>query len=166
MIARMNAMNQSMQMMQMMPGIGSFMSEYYLTSYDGREWKRHIHLPSPFRYGELVVDRRGHKWVSLIQLGDIVRICGVGCYDGEKWTIFDKAAGLLSDAVHALFADSRGSVWVSHGWGDLDRWDGAGWEQLPGGQDGRGKQDLGRCIQDRQGRLWFPSREGVAVYTP
>ena len=149
---------------------GSFLCDYSLISYDGREWKKRASIPSPFRFGELVVDRQGHKWVSLFQLGDLVMSSGVARLDGERdggeWTVFNKDTGLLSDYVMALSADSQGNVWLSHPMGDLCRWDGSRWVQFPGGQDGRGDKDLGRCIEDHQGRLWFPSRSGAVVYTP
>jgi streptogramin lyase len=57
-------------------------------------------------------------------------------------------------------------VWVSQAFGDLSRWDGVGWTHFPAGADGRAGQDLGRCVEDRQGRLWFPSRAGAVVFTP
>jgi ligand-binding sensor domain-containing protein len=112
----------------------------------------------------LVVDRRGDKWVSLVTLGDIVMGGGVGRFDGQEWTVYNKSTGLPSDYVAALSTDSRGNVWVCTMMGDLSRWDGSGWPYLPGRQGGRGDQDLGRCAEDRQGQLWFPSKAGVLVY--
>jgi len=148
----------------MIPGMGSFMYDYCLTTYDGQEWKKQTDLPGAFRFGELVVDRRGDKWVSLVTLGDIVMGGGVGRFDGQEWTVYNKSTGLPSDYVAALSTDSRGNVWVSTMMGDLSRWDGSGWTYLPGRQGGRGDQDLGRCAEDRQGQLWFPSKAGVLVY--
>ena len=152
------------------PGMGSFCCEYKLVGYDGHQWEKRASVPSGFRYGELVIDRRGHKWVSLLLLGDIVLGGGVARLDREgddgEWTVFNKETGLMNDRVVALSADSRGNVWVSQMLGDLSRWDGSRWTHFPGGQDGRPDQDLGRCTEDRQGRLWFPSRAGAVVYTP
>jgi len=129
-----------------------------------------VWLLGTFRYGELVVDREGHKWVSLLSLGDIVLGGGVARLDSEKddgeWTVFNEDTGLMSDYVVALSTDSRGNVWVSQAFAGLSRWDGSRWTQFPGGQDGRGDKDLGRCVEDCQGRLWVPSRDGALVYTP
>ena len=150
--------------------MGSFLCDYDLVSYDGQEWKKRASIPNGFRYGELVVDREGHKWVSLLSLGDIVLGGGVARLDSEKddgeWTVFNEDTGLMSDYVVALSTDSRGNVWVSQAFAGLSRWDGSRWTQFPGGQDGRGDKDLGRCVEDCQGRLWVPSRDGALVYTP
>jgi len=126
--------------------------------------KKQTDLPGAFRFGELVADRRGDKWVSLVTLGDIVMGGGVGRFDGQEWTVYNNSTGLPSDYVAALSTDSRGNVWVSTMMGDLSRWDGSGWTYLPGRQGGQGDQDLGRCAEDRQGQLWFPSKAGVLVY--
>jgi ligand-binding sensor domain-containing protein len=103
-------------------------------------------------------------------LGDIFLVRGVAQLDSEEgdgeWTVFNKDTGLLNDYVVAMSTDSRGNVWVSQASGDLSRWDGSGWTHLPAGEDGRADKDLGRCVEDRQGRLWFPSRAGAVVYTP
>ena len=127
-------------------------------------------MPSPFRYGELVVDHNGHKWVSLLSLGDIVTGEGLARMDREdddgEWTVFTQDTDLLSDYVVALSTDSRGNVWVSQAFGHLSRWDGSRWTHFPSGQDGRSDRDLGRCTEDRRGRLWFPSQAGALVHTP
>jgi hypothetical protein len=160
------ALNRMAQMMRFTPGLGSFLYDYCLATYDGQEWKKQTTIPTGFRFGELAVDARGHKWVSLFQLGDIVLGGGVGRFDGTEWTVFNEGTGLSGDYVVAISTDSRGNVWLSLSMGNLRRWDGLRWTQFPGGQDGRGDQDLGRCVEDRQGRLWFPSRAGAVVYTP
>lgn len=148
--------------------LGVFMNRYQLACFDGRSWGEPFELPSPYRYGELAVDARGDKWVSLIMLGDIVILHGVARLQGgagaeAAWTCFDRGSGLPYDYVGAITADARGGVWCSHLGGDLSRWDGAGWAHLPGGEEGRGKEPLGRAFEDGQGRLWFPSRAGVVV---
>jgi sugar lactone lactonase YvrE len=152
------------------PGLGSFCCHYDLVTYDGQEWKKRAQIPGPFRYGELIVDRAGHKWVSLIMLGDIFLVRGVARLDHEgddgEWTVFDKDTGLLNGYVVALGTDSRGNVWLSETFGDLSRWDGARWTHFPAGQDGRPDKDLGRCTEDRQGQVWFPSRAGAVVFAP
>jgi ligand-binding sensor domain-containing protein len=103
-------------------------------------------------------------------LGDIFLVRGVARLDSEEgdgaWTVFNKDTGLLNDYVVAMSTDSRGNMWVSHAFGDLSRWDGVGWTHFPAGEDGRADKNLGRCVEDRQGRLWFPSRAGAVVYTP
>jgi hypothetical protein len=152
--------------MGLIPGMGSFACEYNLVAYDGQEFRMVANLPSPFRFGELVVDTRGHHWISLIMLGDIVMGSGLGRFDGTTWTQFNKENGLLYDYIASLTADSRGNVWCAHMLGDLSAWDGQRWIHLPGGEEGRPKEDLGRATEDRQGRLWFPSKAGVLVYTP
>jgi ligand-binding sensor domain-containing protein len=156
--------------LSLIPGMGSFICHYNLVSYDGQEWQKRASTPSPFRYGELIVDGEGHKWVSLIMLGDIFLVRGVAQLDSEEgdgeWAVFNKDTGLVNEYVVAMSTDSRGNVWVSQAFGDLSRWDGAGWTHFPAGQDGRADKDLGRCVEDRQGRLWFPSRAGAVVYTP
>ena len=156
------------------PGMGSFCCYYDLVSYDGQEWKKRARVPSPFRYGELAMDGEGRKWVSLLSLGDIVTGGGLARLDREgddeenkgEWTIFNKENGLLSDYVLSLSADSRGNLWASQAWGGLSRWDGSGWTHFPSSEDRLGREDLGRCTEDQQGRLWFPSKAGALVYTP
>jgi hypothetical protein len=143
--------------------LGSFLYEYALASYDGREWVKQAVAPSPFRWGEIVVDARGRVWASLILVGDIQMGAGVGCWDGLGWTVYNQHNGLASDYVGALSADSRGRVWAAHMLGDVSCWDGAAWTIHPGKQGGRGDQDLGRALEDRQGRLWFPSRGGAVM---
>lgn len=150
----------------MIPGMGSFVCEYNLAAYEGRSFLTAAAIPSPFRYGELVVDARGDAWVSFILLGDIVVERGVGRFDGTAWTCFGKDGGLMYDSVVSLTADSRGNVWCAHMLGDLSVWDGRSWSHLPGGEDGRPNEDLGRATEDRQGRLWFPTKAGALVYTP
>jgi hypothetical protein len=150
----------------LIPGMGSFACRYNLVAYDGQEFRTVTSLPSPFRFGELLVDTRGYHWISLIMLGDIVMGSGLGCFDGATWTQFDKKNGLLYDYVDSLTADSRGNVWCAHMLGELSVWDGQRWSHLRGGEDGRPKEGLGRATEDRQGRLWFPSKAGALVYTP
>ncbi len=152
--------------MSMIPGMGSFACQYNLVAYDGRAFRTLSAIPSPFRHGELAVDARGHAWVSLILLGDIVMERGVGRFDGAAWTCFDRQNGLRYDSVVSLTADSRGNVWCAHMLGDLSLWDGRTWSFLPGGEEGRPKEDLGRATEDRNGRLWFPTRVGALMYTP
>jgi hypothetical protein len=156
----------SLPSLGMIPGMGSFLCEYNLVAYDGCEFHTLAALPSPYRFGELAVDVRGHAWVSLIMLGDMVMSSGVGCWDGVQWTQFNRSTGLLWDSVVSLSADSSGNVWCAHMLGDLSRWNGSSWEHLPGGEGGRPKEDLGRAVEDGLRRIWFPSRAGAVVYTP
>ena len=122
-----------------------------------------ITLPSPFRHGELAVDARGHLWVSLVMLGDIALSRGVARWDGREWTQWDKDSGLGNAYVEAISTDAAGNVWLAHMLGDLSCWDGTGWSYFPGGEAGRPREALGRALEDRAGRLWFPSRAGVVV---
>jgi hypothetical protein len=143
--------------------LGSFLCEYALSSFDGSEWAKQAAAPSACRWGEIVVDARGDVWASLILVGDIQMSAGVARWDGRAWTVFDQSSGLAHNYVHALSTDARGNVWAAHMLGDVSRWDGTAWTLYPGKQDGRGDQSLGHAVEDRQGRLWFPSRCGAVV---
>ncbi len=157
--------------LSMIPGMGSFLNEYVLSSYEGGAgWKRRATAPSGHRFESLVMDRDGHAWISLVQLGDIVLGSGVARLDSEEgegvWTIFDATSGLANNNVQAMTVDSRGHLWLSCFISDLCRWDGKQWTTFPGGEEGRGTETLGQGFEDRHGRLWFPSKAGALCYTP
>jgi len=61
---------------------------------------------------------------------------GVGFFDGERWTVYDRQDGLDSPAITALALTSRGLVagtsFSGVDGGGLFRFDGATWEAVPG----------------------------------
>ena len=154
-------------------GLGSFgcfmsLPNEELTCYDGNGWAQPVE-PPPDRPGELVVDGKGNKWLSLETLGDIVLGAGVACLpagasDGE-WRVHDRRSGVLpTDAIQSLTVDAAGRLWAADHMGDLYRREGEQWTAFPRSITGNGDFALSRAHVDGKGRLWFPSRGGVLVY--
>ena len=44
---------------------------------------------------------------------------GLGCFDGEQWSLFDQRTGLPPGAVRAVAEDAAGNLWVASGNGAL-----------------------------------------------
>ncbi len=135
--------------------------------YDGRTFTR-VELPAtygtdimPFqqsarqksaaqqsaRISKIVQDKSGNLWFGTLD-------AGVYRYDGQTFTNF-----LPDEVVRSMFLDQAGQVWIGS-WsnGGVYRFDGQAFHNLTstiGLTDGM----IGCMLQDRQGLLWFGTRD-------
>lgn len=97
----------------------------------------------------LLVDKQGQLWAG--------SSTGVSLFDGERWLLYDAAAGLTGDLVLALAADSNGDIWAGTDQ-SVSRFDGQSWQAIRGAP----VPALSLAI-DLAGRLWVGNADGVHV---
>lgn len=80
-----------------------------ILSYDGKAWT--IANGDTWQAQALAVDAKNRLWVGTYSKG-------VALFDGQSWTMYDRAnGGLPSNKIKSLAIDSRGRVWVGTEWG-------------------------------------------------
>ncbi|MCB0854462.1 MAG: hypothetical protein KDD63_19705, partial [Bacteroidetes bacterium] len=89
-----------------------------LYTYDGKVWEQ-----TPKRilreYINTIFSRDGFLLIGS-------RTYGLFTYDGENWKQYDTDAGLVSNAIISIYADSDSSIWVVTE-NDISRFDGKKW---------------------------------------
>lgn len=81
-------------------------------------------------------------------------------YDGEKWTVLRSHL----DRVNAIFTEKDGTLWVASGTG-LHRYQNDSWVTYTA-EDGLPVSFIYSVHQDRQGRLWTGTAQGLSLYYP
>ena len=120
-------------------------------------------------------DEKGTLWVGTFG-------GGLNRMRGERFTAYTTSEGLYDDAIFSILEDARGRLWMSCNKGvfrvdkrDLDDFDRGALKRLHpvayGVEDGMKNRECNGANQppawrDGQGRLWFPTIEGVAVIDP
>ena len=123
----------------------------------------------------LFEDERGTLWIGTYD-------SGLSRFAGGKFTNYKKENGLFSDGVFQILPDDRGNFWMSSNQG-IYRVSRSELEEFAAGKrktiistaygksDGMlsteangGGQPAG--IKMRDGRLWFPTQNGVAIINP
>jgi signal transduction histidine kinase len=120
-------------------------------------------------------DPKGVVWVGTYD-------AGLGRYADERWTKYDQRNGLFDDGVFQILEDNHSNLWMSSNRGifrvskhQLD--DVAAGRQNSvvtvsyGRNDGMLNVECNGGLwpagaKDTEGRLWFPTQEGVAVVDP
>ncbi len=120
-------------------------------------------------------DQQGVIWIGTYD-------GGLGRYANGKWTRYDHRNGLFDDGVFQILEDNRGNLWMSSNRGIFR----VSKRQLEDVAEGRqsnviavsyGRNDGMLNVEcngglwpagakDKQGRLWFPTQEGVAIVEP
>ncbi|GIV60200.1 MAG: hybrid sensor histidine kinase/response regulator [Rhodothermaceae bacterium] len=129
-------------------------------SYLLRAWTTAEGLPASF-VGDLAQTPDGYLWLATG--GGLVR------FDGIDFRTYDELPGWMNHYVNEVFADSRGTLWLTSGETlDIARFDGVRF--LPGGSEA-GLPDVPFVVglEDRRGRLWLfseplPGRYEVYVW--
>jgi sugar lactone lactonase YvrE len=121
-----------------------------LLSFDGASWTNHGEdLPPGFAFN-VAVAADGSIWAGS-EAGDSIRAVGVARFDGDAWTVFTEADGLLAN-VAWMAAGSGGSVWAIHPGGGLSRFESDSWTTF----EGVAGNPLGATV-DSGGILWMPA---------
>ncbi len=131
-------------------------------------------LPSETIYS-ILGDEDGTLWLGTNGKG-LVR------FANGKFTSYTKASGLIDDTISQVLDDGRGSLWVSSNRGiasvrrnDLAAFAEGKLRSLPsriyGVMDGMKSRECNGGFQpagwrSQDGRLWFPTLQGVAVINP
>jgi ligand-binding sensor domain-containing protein len=79
-----------------------------------------------------------------------------------KWTYFNKADGLPSNTIYALYEDRSGKIWIGTD-GGLSVYDGSSFTNFST-EDGLVANDVYAIAEDREGKIWAGSSEGLNVY--
>jgi ligand-binding sensor domain-containing protein len=135
-----------------------------LSCFNGEEWVSHAPgngLPAGdiLWTGPLAIAPDGAVWVGMF--GD-----GVCMYDGERWTAYTVADGLLSNKIATVAVGTDGAVWCGHGIedGGLSKFDGGEWTNYRAADTG----GLGRypvlSIMAGPGGKVCAGADGVACY--
>jgi ligand-binding sensor domain-containing protein len=90
---------------------------------------------------------------------------GVSCWDGEKFTRYTMAEGLVYDRVFALMEDERGRLWFGTQGGGVSLYDGQVFQTLST-QDGLVNDVVQEILCTRQGQIWIATEGGITRYTP
>ena len=99
-----------------------------------------------------MVDDRGRVWFAT--MGD-----GVVSYDGEGFTRFTTADGLVGDFVHSVTRDLQGNLWFGTQSSGVSRYDGEGFTSITV-DDGLGGNQVNCLFTDRDGYVWFGAGSG------
>ena len=108
----------------------------------------------------ILEDRQGQLWVGSGHLYNNPAGAGLSRYDGQNWTTYTTADGLVSDTVLSLAEDRQGQLWIGTDKGG-NRLDGARFAPVAPLQ---GKTIL-TIAADLHGHLWFgTSFDGIRRY--
>ncbi len=139
-----------------------------------RAWTERDGLPSN-TIRALYEDAEGVLWIGTYD-------GGLGRFESGRFTRYSIREGLFSDGVFQIFEDSRGNLWMSCNQG-IYRVNKKQLNDFAAGKTSTvtsipyGKRDGMRNIEcngglwpagckTRDGRLWFPTQDGVAVVDP
>jgi sugar lactone lactonase YvrE len=90
---------------------------------------------------------------------------GISHFDGETWTTYSEAEGLISDYVHDVAVDHGGGVWIGTSHGVSYFKDGV-WTHYTK-EDGLCGNTVAEIIVDDDGIIWFGTKGGgVCRYLP
>ena len=105
--------------------------------------------------GVLFEDRSGDIWIGSLDEG-------VYRYDGETWSRFTIADGLVDDGVIAILEDRRGDMWFGTLRG-VSKYSHGNWTTFTE-DDGLADNWVFTIHEDRMGNLWFGTDNGVSRY--
>jgi signal transduction histidine kinase len=137
-------------------------------------WTRKEGLPSN-TVRAVYEDAQGVIWVGTYD-------GGLGRYADGRWTTYTQSNGLFDDGVFQILEDGRANLWMSSNRG-IFRVSKRQLEDVAAGREGSvistsyGRSDGMLNIEcngglwpagakDKEGHLWFPTQEGVAVVSP
>ena len=117
-----------------------------------------------------IEDTAGNIWLG--SLGE-----GLFKYDGKSFVHFGVEQGLNSNAIYSILQDKAGSLWVGTG-KELNRFDGNKFVNIPivlnntnsyfntnsNSISSPSKNTVWSMLQDRNGRMWLGTDEGVYCY--
>ena len=78
---------------------------------------------------------------------------GVSRFDGEKWTSYTEADGLIDNGVRCIAQDAEGGYWFGTD-GGVSHFDGGRWTSY-GQRDGLAFTPVNFIFPDRDGGIWF-----------
>jgi signal transduction histidine kinase/ligand-binding sensor domain-containing protein len=126
------------------------------TEYLLQQWKVEDGLPqSTVRC--IAQTRDGYLWVGTWQ--------GLARFDGLRMTVFKSSntPALYSSNIMSLFADQRGHLWVGTDAGGLVRYAEGTFTRFDSA-DGCSAKRILAITQDRSGRMWFATEQGIFSY--
>lgn len=107
------------------------------------------------RYWNVLEDRQRNLWFTTTD-------SGVYRYNGKTFEHFTTREGLVSNAVLAIYEDSRGRVWLGTG-GGISRYDGESFRNFTT-KDGLSNNKIQTIYEDRTGKLWFGTSGDACCY--
>lgn len=97
-------------------------------------------------------DRAGRLWVGTEN--------GVGCFDGQEWTVYTTNAGLSGNTVRAIADDAQGNIWLGTVGGGLNRLHDGRFTCLRRA-DGLPSDNVTALLADADGMLWIGTGNGL-----
>jgi ligand-binding sensor domain-containing protein len=105
---------------------------------------------------------------------------GLGRYFDGQWTHYNKENGLFDNGVFQILEDSQSNLWMSSNRGIFQasgkqlndvatgvQCDSVSYGRSHGMQNASAMEGLWPArVKDKNGRLWFPTQEGVVVAEP
>jgi ligand-binding sensor domain-containing protein len=153
-----------------------------IISFDGSEWVVHADLPLNHKRNQIIalaVDQNEHIWLGCRQ-------GGLWSFDGSEWHHYTSRHSCLPTyTVYSLVVDRANRIWVGTPGGVAIK-DGKKWAHWGAFVPNTGLEPMPReaadpggplahqpyvfigsfVAQDRQGRMWITSVDGMCVYVP
>jgi ligand-binding sensor domain-containing protein len=87
---------------------------------------------------------------------------GVSCYNGQKWQVYNRQSGLISNRVYSMCVDTKGMLWLGTDKG-IAGYDGSNWQTVSLGNE-RLFNRMSALASDSQGCLWLYTGNTLRVY--
>jgi ligand-binding sensor domain-containing protein len=127
-----------------------------VTQYSLRHWRGSADFPQDATIQAIAQTPDGYLWLGTME--------GVLRFDGVRTTRFaGAAAGLPSDNVWGLQADSQGRVWIATHGGGVAVWD-KGTTKTFSTASGLNHDLIRPIIEARDGAIWIGTNAGVSYY--
>ncbi len=142
-----------------------------LNRFNGERWEQIPGFPSlheddpnqenpgtlSYNVNKIIGDENNHLWVATT--------AGVGYFDGQNWTVFDKNTGLANENITAMRFDSKSRLWLGAADGSVYELNGNAFD-LVSNLSEYGIYTISGIVEDNAGLIWFSASGGVASLNP